>query len=140
VIPPEDEFWSLPIGDPGTGHEFDFQVYIRGAMTLQALRVEVGDSRFFRILREWASSQAGGNVTTDEFIAVAESIARRDLDPLFAMWLGPGAPDFDLTALSNQRVSRQSARDMPAASRSIVERLSDRRGQPFKELTQKEGR
>lgn len=141
VFPPDDEFWALPIGDPGVGHEFDFEVYIRGAMTLHALRVEVGDSKFFRILREWASTQAGGNVTTNEFIALAESVARRDLDPLFAMWLGPGAPDFGLAALSTQRaaVRHTLLRDMPTASRSIVERLSDRQGQPFRDLALKGG-
>jgi hypothetical protein len=80
-------------------------------------------------------------VTTTEFIAVAESIARRDLDPVFAMWLGPGAPDFGTAALSPQRagVRHTLLRDMPAASRSIVVRLSDRRGQPFRDLAHKGG-
>ena len=61
-IPDDDPFWSLTIGDPGPGMEFDFAVYARGAMTLQALRQEVGDDDFFTIMRRWARTRAGGNV------------------------------------------------------------------------------
>ncbi len=75
-IPADDPFWSLTIGDPGPDQMFDIAVYWRGAMTLQALRLEVGDADFFRILRLWATQQAGGNVSTDEFIALAEHISR----------------------------------------------------------------
>ena len=38
-------------------------------MTLHQLRLAVGDDDFFRILRGWATDNAGGNVTTAEFIA-----------------------------------------------------------------------
>ena len=38
---------------PTRPHLFSDSVYDRGAMTLQALRVEVGDATFFRILRDW---------------------------------------------------------------------------------------
>lgn len=99
VIPDDDPFWSLPIGDPGAGHEFDQPVYIRGAMTLQALRLTVGDDAFFRILRQWARTNAGGNVTTEQFIALAEKESGQELSPLFDAWLfgttkpaAPGAP------------------------------------------------
>ena len=30
-------------------------VYLRGAMTLQALREKIGDDAFFAALREWAA-------------------------------------------------------------------------------------
>ena len=49
---------------PGSGRLFDFAVYSRGAMTLHALRVEVGDADFFRILRRWAR-HAGGRERHD---------------------------------------------------------------------------
>ena len=54
---PEDPFWDLVIGDPGPVQLFDFPVYIRGAMTLQQLRLEVGDGDFFRILRQWVAAE-----------------------------------------------------------------------------------
>ncbi|TYP86756.1 M1 family metallopeptidase [Blastococcus xanthinilyticus] len=89
------QFWELTIGDPGAATEnlFDIAVYYRGAMTLQALRNEVGDEAFFAIIREWVASQAGGTVTTDEFVALAEKISGQQLDELFQRWLfTPGNP------------------------------------------------
>ena len=87
VFPAEDPFWTLAIGDPGAGNEFDFAVYARGAMTLHTLRLTVGDDTFFGILRQWASEQAGGNVTTGDFVAVAERLSGQQLDDLFDTWL-----------------------------------------------------
>jgi aminopeptidase N len=86
-IPADDPMWSVVIGDPGVPNLFDNAVYVRGAMTLQALRDEVGDDRFWRIIRTWAADHSGGNVTTTEFIALAEQVAGRELDDLFATWL-----------------------------------------------------
>jgi aminopeptidase N len=86
-IPGPDAFWSVVIGDPGVDLLFDNAVYVRGAMTLQALRNEVGDGAFFAILRQWASSQSGGNGTTPEFITLAEQISGQNLDDLFDTWL-----------------------------------------------------
>jgi aminopeptidase N len=75
---------TLP-GDPGVGHLFDVgAVYQRGALTLQALRLTVGDEAFFRTLRTYGARYA---VTTDDFIKVANEIAGRDLHDLFDAWL-----------------------------------------------------
>jgi aminopeptidase N len=83
------EFWQTTIGDPGPAVDqlFDIAVYYRGAMTLQALRQTVGDKVFFDIVEEWVSSQAGGTVTTDEFIRLAEKESGMQLDGLFETWL-----------------------------------------------------
>ena len=62
-------------------------VYDRGGMTLQALRVKVGDATFFRILRDWYAQNRYGNVTTAEFIALAEAESGQDLDAFFQAWL-----------------------------------------------------
>jgi hypothetical protein len=67
-IPADDPFWDVVIGDPTVQHLFDNPVYIRGGMTLQVLRNQVGDRDFFRILRAWAKRKAGGNGTTAQFI------------------------------------------------------------------------
>ena len=71
-IPAHDPFWSLPIGDPGPKHLFDYPVYARGAMTLHALRTKIGDTAFFDLLHEWVDRHADGNVATSQFIALAE--------------------------------------------------------------------
>ena len=86
-IAADDPFWSVTIGDPGPDLLFDGAVYYRGAMTLHALRLAVGEPDFFRILRVWAQSREGDNVTTDEFTALAERISGDQLDAFFATWL-----------------------------------------------------
>jgi aminopeptidase N len=72
---------------------FHTPVYDRGAMTLHALRNEVGDATFFRILRSWYAENKYGNVTTADFVARAERTSGRQLDALFQEWLfEPGRP------------------------------------------------
>jgi aminopeptidase N len=71
----------------GKAQIFDQSVYVRGAMTLHALRVTVGDDAFFRTLKTWAQEKQNGNATTPEFIALAERIAGKELDQLFNDWL-----------------------------------------------------
>jgi aminopeptidase N len=94
--------WKLRIGDPGKSHLFDFQVYNRGAMTLQALRQRVGDVKFFAILRTWFAENEGGHGTTARFIEVSERVSGRELSALFQNWLysskRPAAPPFRASA------------------------------------------
>ncbi len=82
-----DEIWQVAPGDPGVAKLFGSSVYKRGAMTLQALRLAVGDDTFFRILRTWAVEKRDGNATTAEFIAFCEHASGKDLGPLFDAWL-----------------------------------------------------
>jgi aminopeptidase N len=66
---------------------FGQQSYLRGAMTLEALRQEVGSRDFFVILRKWAQQNAYGNVSTRDFIRLSERVSRQDLDAFFQAWL-----------------------------------------------------
>jgi hypothetical protein len=95
-IPADDPFWELHIGDPGPDRLFDGAVYDRGAMTLHALRMRVGDADFFTILRTWARTHAGGNVSTPQFVRLAERVSGQQLDGFFDAWLftsgKPAAP------------------------------------------------
>ena len=81
-------FWTPPPGDPG-GPAFMFNgtIYNRGAMTLQALREKIGDPDFFELLAGWASQNRYGNVTTPDFIALAEKVSGQELDEFFDVWL-----------------------------------------------------
>ena len=68
--------------------------YNRGAMTLQALRVKIGDAVFFPMMRKWYADNRNGNVTTEDFIALAESESGQQLDAFFDVWLyTPGEAD-----------------------------------------------
>jgi aminopeptidase N len=62
-------------------------------MTLQALRTKIGDATFFALLREWCARNHHANVTTADFVALAEELSGRQLDTLFDVWLyRPGKP------------------------------------------------
>jgi aminopeptidase N len=84
----DEKFWNPPPGDPGRPENlFDRTVYDRGAMTLEVLRQEVGDSAFYEILREWVERHAHANASTADFIALAEEVSGQSLDTLFEVWL-----------------------------------------------------
>jgi aminopeptidase N len=72
---------------PPSDDLFNSSVYQRGSFVLVALRDEVGDDVFFDTLRSYAQRFANGNATTEDFIALAEEKAERDLDDLFDAWL-----------------------------------------------------
>ncbi|MFB2580480.1 M1 family aminopeptidase [Herbiconiux sp. P15] len=86
-LPAGDPFWQAEVADPGPTGIFDDAVYQRGAMTLHALRTEVGDEAFFALAQSWASSNAGGTVGTADFVEFAEQSTGRDLDDLFDTWI-----------------------------------------------------
>jgi aminopeptidase N len=78
---------DLVLADPGPELMFDDRVYKRGALTLHALRLDVGDDAFFALLKDWVAEHRGGSVTTEEFRAFAAESAGADLDELFDAWL-----------------------------------------------------
>ncbi|MDM4720733.1 M1 family metallopeptidase [Micromonospora sp. WMMA1363] len=82
-----DRVWRTPPGEPGVRNLFSESVYKRGAMTVHALRMTVGDQAFFEILKSWAAQKRDDNATTAEFVALAERVARTELTSLFDAWL-----------------------------------------------------
>ncbi|MFK7917646.1 MAG: M1 family metallopeptidase [Ilumatobacter sp.] len=75
------------VHDPGPTELFGVQVYLRGGLTLHALRVEVGDEVFFDILKTWNVRFAGANAVTDDFQDLAEELSGVELDDFFDEWL-----------------------------------------------------
>jgi aminopeptidase N len=103
--PLTEPYWAPPPGDPGPVDLFDDSVYVRGAMTLQALRVTVGDADFWKIVRQWYAKNRNGHGSTAEFVRLAERVSGEQLDALFQAWLftatkppHPGAATATLTA------------------------------------------
>ena len=80
-------FWGVRLDDPGATRLFDHAVYVRGAMLFQALRRVIGERDFWVLLRRWVGDNAGGNASTEDFVAMAEQVSGRDLDGFFAVWL-----------------------------------------------------
>jgi len=117
AIPADDPFWAVKIGDPGPNALFDVAAHDRGATTLHALQLTVGDEAFYDILRRWTVSREGDNVATDEFVALAERISGRDLDPSFETWL--------VTPAKRSRIEPPAAR--AGAGRSGMASLGESR-------------
>lgn len=94
-------FRHQPPADPGANDLFSETVYTRGALALHALRLEVGDSTFFEILRSYHETYKYGNASTADFIAVAEAVSSQDLGAFFQAWLYESAlPDIPQMGLS----------------------------------------
>ncbi|WP_028049181.1 M1 family metallopeptidase [Cellulomonas sp. URHD0024] len=78
---------DLVIGDPGPDSMFDDRLYKRGALTLDALRVSLGDEAFFEVLRTWTSRYRHGTVSTEEFVVCAELVSGRPVAAVLHPWL-----------------------------------------------------
>jgi aminopeptidase N len=89
-LAPDDPFWDLPISDPGPERMFADPVYLRGAMTFQALRHRVGGPEFWALVRTWLRRHRDGNASTAEFEALAEQVSGEELDGFFEAWLRSG--------------------------------------------------
>jgi aminopeptidase N len=89
-------FWDLPIGRPGPANLFAHAVYVRGGMTLEALRDRIGARTFTALLRTWYRGHRDGWGTTPGFVRLAERLSGQQLDGFFRAWLDtprkPGWP------------------------------------------------
>lgn len=78
---------DLLVGDPGPQEMFDDRIYKRGALTVHALRLALGDEAFFDMVRAWTHAKQHDVTTTAEFEAHVRAQTGRDLTPLFDAWL-----------------------------------------------------
>jgi aminopeptidase N len=83
-----NSIWEPPPGRPGgPAYLFSDSIYARGAMTLQALRVKIGDVAFFDLLRSWHAAHRHGNATERGFRHFAEHRTGVELTHFFDVWL-----------------------------------------------------
>ena len=78
---------DLLLSDPGPRDMFDDRVYKRGALTLHALRMAIGDDNFFALLRDWTKRHRHSTAVTDDFTGLAANYADVSLRPLWDDWL-----------------------------------------------------
>ncbi len=89
LLASSDSGWYLPPpGNPGASDEiFAGSVYDRGAATLAALRIKLGDHTFFQIMRGWLRAHRFGTATVAEFTAYAQHVSPVPLAHFFRTWL-----------------------------------------------------
>lgn len=75
------------IGQPPANDLYDLEIYIGGAKVFHALRLQVGDEAFFKILHTYLERYRYGNAGTDEFVAIAEEINGQEFSSFFDSWL-----------------------------------------------------
>lgn len=78
---------DLLLADPGPHNMFDDRVYKRGALTLHALRKQLGNAKFFALLKDWMTRYRHGTVVTDDFTWLAAKYSNESLRPLWDAWL-----------------------------------------------------
>ncbi len=81
---------NLVLADPGPADMFDDRVYKRGALTLHALRLTIGDVAFLRLLRQWTTAHRLGGVRTEDFVTLVtagEAPVMSRPDAFFERWL-----------------------------------------------------
>jgi aminopeptidase N len=82
------ELWSPPPGNPRKPrHLFAASIYLRGGMTLEALRLKIGTKEMLEVLRDWATEYRYGSAETNQFIALAEQVSGKNLHLFFQHWL-----------------------------------------------------
>ncbi len=87
ATPADDPEWDFVVADPTPLGLFAGPVYDRGAATLHALRVKIGDEAFFELARAWVERFGGGTASTADFAALAEEVSAQDLDAFFEAWV-----------------------------------------------------
>jgi predicted negative regulator of RcsB-dependent stress response len=75
--------------------EFQSLVTDKGAMILHMLRYVVGDTKYLKIMRDFATQYAGKPATTDEFRKLVEKVYDQRLTWFFSQWMdSTSAPEF----------------------------------------------
>jgi aminopeptidase N len=121
-----------PVGDLLT--VFNSNVYLGGALTLYALRQQVGDPTFRAIERAWVTRFRGRSASTEDFIALASRVSGQDLTAFLRDWLFgtttpamPGHPDWTVRPLPPPMSGQPAA----AAALALPPELDVRRSRRY---------
>jgi aminopeptidase N len=84
----QTHFWDPPSGHPGQAKNlFAVSTYVRGAMTLQALRDKIGTHDLLRVMKTWVRQHRYGHGDIEDFIALANKTSGEHLRGFFHRWL-----------------------------------------------------
>jgi len=67
--------------------DYNRRVYYQGTIFLEALRGEIGDDAFYRLIREYAGRYRYKIAQPPEFLALAEEITGRKLTDFYKRWI-----------------------------------------------------
>ncbi len=76
-----------PLRPTNTQELFGTSVYIRGGLTLEALRRTIGQESFEAFVQEWLRRYGGGSASTEDFIALVNELHGGDAATLVTEWV-----------------------------------------------------
>jgi hypothetical protein len=77
--------------------------YEKSASVLHMLRLKLGNEDFFEFIRALLATWPNGNLSTEEFVGLAEQISGQDLTQFFRQWIySPGIPDARLSVFHDE--------------------------------------
>jgi aminopeptidase N len=79
------KFWGHKLHQMGPGKEFD-GVYDKGPLAMHALRAQIGEKTFARLLKQWPKEHRFGNASWREFEQFVEKLSGQNLDGFFDAW------------------------------------------------------
>jgi aminopeptidase N len=80
-----DKFWNRKLYDMGPGNEFT-AVYDKGTLALHALRRQIGDDAFNRMLKEWPAKYRDSNASWPEFEEFVQQVSGQNLRGFLDAW------------------------------------------------------
>lgn len=91
------------IYNPSFNNYFAPPSYEKAASVLHMLRLKLGETNFFNLIRQYFNAYCNGNAVTAEFQAMAEQISGQDLHQFFDQWIyGSGIPSVQYSVWQNQ--------------------------------------
>jgi aminopeptidase N len=87
------------------GFIFSRTVYDKGAWILEMLRYELGNEKFFRLIREYLNLYKYSNASTEDFIQLVNQVSQKDYRWFFDQWLYSriSRPFFEVKLKSEKR-------------------------------------
>ncbi|MBN1935873.1 MAG: M1 family metallopeptidase [Anaerolineae bacterium] len=88
-LPVEEQ--GIQIGRPVAGysdHQYGPIVYGKGPVFFHALRGQIGDAAFFRLLKAYFEQYRYGIAYPADLLTLAEQVSGQELDALYAEWVG----------------------------------------------------
>jgi aminopeptidase N len=76
-----------PPGSPPADNLFNQSVYLRGGLTLHALRLRLGDPVFFELLETWATEHRHSNARTGDLLELVEELGGEEARELVEDWI-----------------------------------------------------
>jgi len=85
-----DKGYDVAVGQPLSGFDvsnYETMVYAKAALFFHAIRTDLGDEMYEKVLAEYLDRYRWGVAAPADFMAVVTEISGRDLGGLYTQWI-----------------------------------------------------